>query len=159
MHSTACLRLSEKFKDISDEVPCRSLRNPWQQGTAGSCGWPGLQALSGLSRTKKKTAVYINPTVRSFLRYFLHRVRRIKLRYGDFSVSATATAAEDTCLQQRADRTRDYSYRFYYKAPPGVSVRGASLGSHAPNPVPVSPCHDLLCPPASTSHSLKARGP
>lgn len=43
-----------KFKDISDEVPSCSLRNPWQQDTAGSCCLPGIQTLSQLSRTKKK---------------------------------------------------------------------------------------------------------
>lgn len=54
LDAAACLCLSGKFKDISDEVPFRSLRNPWQQDTAGNCGLPGIQTLSQLSHIKKK---------------------------------------------------------------------------------------------------------
>lgn len=43
-----------KFKDISDEVPFCSLRNPWQQDTAGSCGLPGIQTISIVSQEEKK---------------------------------------------------------------------------------------------------------
>lgn len=45
----------------------------------------------------------------------LSRKNKAALADGDFSVGATA--AEDTCVQQRAECTRDYSYRFYYEPP------------------------------------------
>ena len=63
--------------------------SPWQRDTAGSRGLPGFRLyLNCLTQIKKK-AIYINHAMRSFLKYFLSQIRRIKLQLiGAISQSA-----------------------------------------------------------------------